>query len=134
MAANTNPIFTLTPKVGMVSISTANTARDGTGTLGTVFTGGTNGSRVDRIIIEATATTAAGVVTLFVYDNSSVTNLWQEVLVSAITPSTTAVAFRAVITSPDPMNPLLVLPASYVLKAGTTIAQAFAVTAQGGDY
>lgn len=134
MAANTNPLFELTPHIGMVSIATANTNRDGTGTLGSVFVGATNGSRIDRIIIEATATTAAGVVTLFIYDNSSITNLWKEVLVGVVTASATSTAFTATIISPDPMSPLLVLPASYVLKAGTTIAQTFVVTALGGDF
>jgi hypothetical protein len=96
VAANTTPIFTLTPHIGQTTISTANTNRDGTGTLGTLVTAATNGTRVDRIVVEATSTTAAGVVTFFVYDGSSVSTLWQEVLVTAITPSATVVAFRAV--------------------------------------
>jgi hypothetical protein len=79
-------------------------------------------------------TTAAGVVTLYVYDGVSVTELWQEVLVNAVTVSTTASGFRYVISSPDPTAPLLVLPNNYVLKAGTTIAQSINVIAQGGNY
>ena len=134
MPANVNPIFTLTPVVGMANIATANTNRDGTGTLGTVVTGTTNGTRIDRVVVQATVTTAAGVVTLFVYDGVSVTELWQEVLVNAVTPSATATAFRYVISSPDPTAPLLVLPNNYALRAGTTIAQSMNVIAQGGAY
>ena len=48
MPANTAPIFTLTPDVqwGTTTVATANTAKDGTGTVLTVFTAGANGSYV----------------------------------------------------------------------------------------
>lgn len=55
-----------TPKLGEVQISTANTNRDGTGTLGTVLVAGTSGTRIDKIQITATGTTTAGMVRLFV--------------------------------------------------------------------
>jgi hypothetical protein len=44
MAASTSPIYVATPKGAQVRFSTANAARDGTGTLGTLFTSGANGS------------------------------------------------------------------------------------------
>jgi len=69
-------------------ISVANTARNGTGTIVSVMTGAANGSRIDDISIVATATTTAGVVRLFISDGSNI-RLWQEILVSAVTPSTT---------------------------------------------
>jgi hypothetical protein len=135
VAANTNPIFGLTPNLGALAtarISTANTNRDGTGTLGTVLTGGTNGSRVDRIVITATATTTAGMVRLFISDGTNI-RLWKEIAVSAITPSGTVAAFTSTISSPD-SNPLLVLPVNYVLKAGTNNAESFDVIAHGADF
>lgn len=49
MAANTTPIFTLTPIVAFVQVSTANTARDGTGTIADIATGDTNGTRIDYV-------------------------------------------------------------------------------------
>lgn len=71
MPANISPIYTLTPKLGKgiwISTSTANTTSDGTSTIGTssilLFTGGTNGSYIDKIrltpvgSVAATATTA----------------------------------------------------------------------------
>jgi len=134
MAANTSPIFSLTPKVGLVTISTANANRDGTGTLGTVLTGGTNGTRVDRIVIEATGTTTAGMIRFFIYDGTSVTQMWQEVVVSAITVGASTQAFRGVIITPDMQAPLLVLPSGYVLKVSTHNAETFAITAHGADY
>src|SRR5437588_11389000 len=71
MAANTSPIFALTPNVGravLLPATTANTKSDGTGTIATdmlvAFTAGTNGSLVYSIrftpvaSVAATATTA----------------------------------------------------------------------------
>jgi hypothetical protein len=133
MVANTSPIFTLTPVFGQARISTANTNRDGTGTLGSVLTGGTDGTRVDRIIITATATTTAGMVRLFI-DASGSVRAWREVPVTAITPSATVAAFTATILTPEAQSPLLVLPPNYILKAGTHNAESFDVVAQGGNF
>jgi hypothetical protein len=132
MPANVSPIFTLTPQIGRARISTANTNRDGTGTLGDVITGGANGTRVGRIVITATSTTTAGMVRLYIYDGTN-TRLWKEVPVSAITPSATVQAFTATIASPD-SDPLLVLPVNYVLRASTHNAETFDVIAHAGDF
>jgi hypothetical protein len=50
----------------MVSISTANTNRDGTGTLGVVYTAGPSGARIDKINTQASATTTAGMVRYYI--------------------------------------------------------------------
>lgn len=133
MAANTDPIFALTPKTGLVQISTANTARDGTGTMGTVVTAGANGSRVDCITIVATGTTTAGVVRLFIYDGSNV-RLWKEILVSAITPSTTVKVFSSILNSDSDGDLPLVLQAAYQVRASTHNAETFNVAAQYGNF
>jgi hypothetical protein len=133
MAANTTPIFTIVPHLGMVRIATSNTLRDGTGTIGDVLTATTNGTRVDRISISATSTTTAGMVRLFIYDGVSATRFWKEVPVAALTPSATVQAFTTTIGNSDPY-PLLVLPAGYVLRASTHNAETFDVIAHGGDY
>jgi hypothetical protein len=133
MPANTEPIFVLTPRIAVVRISTANTNRDGTGTLGDVITGGTNGTRVDRIVIKATSTTTAGMVRLYLYDGTN-TRLWDEVIVLAITPSGTVVSFKTVQQSPDLMSPLVVLASGQKIQASTHNAESFDVTAFGGDF
>lgn len=51
MAQNTSPIFVLTPNTATATISAANTSRDGTGALVLLFSGGTNGSRLDSILL-----------------------------------------------------------------------------------
>lgn len=133
MAANTEPIFTLTPRIGVVRISTANTNRDGTGTIGDVIIGGTYGTRVDRVVIKATSTTTAGMVRLYLYDGTN-TRLWDEILVVAATPSGTVQSFRSVIMTPDLMSPLVVLASGHKIQASTHNAESFDVTALGGDY
>ena len=127
MAAN--PTFAVTPKLGQVRISTANTNRDGTGTLGTVYTGVANGSRVLWVQVMANSTTTAGMIRLFV-DNGSAVSLFREVAVTALTPSATVLGWTTSFYSPVPGEPLLLLPStSYILKAGTHNAESFDVIA-----
>ena len=131
MAANVNPIFTLTPVIGIASISVANTNRDGTGTLGSVVTGGVNGTRITKITVQATVTTTAGMGRLFIYSGETA-YLWREVPVSATTGSDSVAEF--VCTLELLGERALVLPSDYILKASTHNAEAFNVIAEGGDY
>lgn len=135
MTANMNPIFPITPKIGWGTILTANTAKDGTGTVVPIFTAGVNGSRVDQIKVRPTGTSVATVLRVFI--NNGMTNataannsLYTEATVPAVTLSEMVAQVDTVI----PLN--LTLPAGYVLNCtiGTTVAAALAVTAQGGDY
>ena len=122
-----SPIFVGTPKSSSVSISTANTNRDGsTGTYGTVHTAGASGARVDTLNISATGTTTAGMVRLFVD-----TALIRELPVGAITPSGTQPAWSVDVEFENG----LILAASTVLKASTHNAETFKVTiTNGGDF
>lgn len=130
--ANTAPIFTLTPVCKTARIATANTNRDGSGTLGSVVTGGASGTRIDRILVQATATTTAGMVRLFVDDGTNIRAIG-EIPVTAITPSATVAAFTFEVYRLDGL-PVAVLPSGYILKAGTHNAESFDVTAFGGEY
>lgn len=125
MAAN--PQYVGIPKSPTVVISTANTNRDGTtGTYGTLMTAGSSGSRVDRIRVQATGTTTAGMIRFFVG-----TAMIYELPVVAITASATAPVFSANVTFDNG----LVLAASAVLKVSTNNAESFAVTViNGGDF
>ena len=126
--------YASTPKVGVGQISTANTNRDGTGTIGTVFTAGSSGSRIDMIDIQATATTTAGMVRLFLH-NGTTAFLLAEVPVVAVTPSGTIPAFSAQLNS-NTMTQILpiVIPTGWSLRASTHNAEAFNVIALGGDF
>lgn len=126
--------FAATPRCAIAQISTANTGRDGTGTIGTVFTAGASGSRIDAIDVTATGTTTAGMVRLFLH-NGTTAYLWAELPVLALTPSATLPAWQAQITA-NTMSHLLpiVLPTGYSLRAATNNAETFNVIAFGGDF
>lgn len=125
----TAPAYAATPRHAVGALSAANTNRDGTGTVVTVFTAGASGSRIDKVRVVAKATTTAGVVRLFIYDGTDYA-LWKEVLVTAITPSTTVEVFTWEIEFTYP----ILLPTGYSLRASTNNAETFSVFAIGGDF
>jgi len=121
--------YASTVQNGSGQVSTANTNRNGTGTLVTVFTGATNGSRIDDIYIVATGTTTAGVVRLFISDGTNI-RLWQEILVTAITPSTTVQVWSYTL-----LNQALLLENGWSLQASTNNAETFNVlVTRAGDF
>lgn len=123
---STTPQYIGAAKSPSVAISTANTNRDGTGTLGTLHTAGANGARIDRIRVQALATTTAGMIRFF---NGS--SLIQEVPVIAQTPSGTTPAWAVDLD----FDKGLILQAGALLKVGTNNAESFAVTViAGGDF
>ena len=138
MSANTNPIFALTPVITWSgAITTANTAKDGTGTAPTIYTAGVNGSRVEGIRVIHLGTNVATVVRVFI--NNGLTSgtpannvLFAEIPVMANTLSENA---GQVITDYLFTNGLII-PAGYKLNVtiGTTISAGINVTAYGGDF
>ena len=110
-------------------ISAANTNRNGTGTLVSIITGATNGTRVDDIYIVATGTTTANVVRLFISDGTNI-RLWQEILVPAITPSTTVAVYSSSL-----LNQALLLKSGWSLQAATNNAETYNVlVTRAGDF
>lgn len=59
----------------------------------TVFTAGANGSAIYEMVLEGLLTTVAGVCNIFLHDGSTY-HLFEQALVTAITSSTTATAYR----------------------------------------
>lgn len=124
------PAFASTPRTAVAQISSANTNRDGTGTIGTVFTAAAAGSRIDDITITATGTTTAGVVRLFLHDGSNA-RLWKEILVTAVTPSTTVASWTAELSD----LALVLADDNWSLRASTHNAEAFNVcVTRAADY
>jgi hypothetical protein len=127
------PSFASTPIADAVAISTANTNRDGTGTLGTLHTALTatqgDGSRIDLIRVVAAGTTTAGVVRVF-YDDGTTVFLLKEILVEAVTPGVAQEVFEA---EWIPTVPILVEP-THILKVSTHNAESFNVFAFGGRF
>jgi hypothetical protein len=140
MPANTAPIFTLTPEIqwAISAMTVANTTKDLTsGTIYSVFTGGTNGSYVQRIRFRTLGQNLASTVARVWINNGSTTNtaanniLWDEIsLPNTSTTETTAQANYEL-----PLN--FALPPSYriYVTLGTAPnAAGWATTIIGGDY
>ncbi len=135
MAANTAPIFTKDPKAGWATLTTANTAKDGTGTVSTLLTAGANGQLVDRVVAKPLGTNIASVLRLFLNNGSSpATPANNTYLADVSLPATTIseVAGQPVVE----IALGFALPAGYKINAciGTTVAAGWAVAAFGGDY
>jgi hypothetical protein len=128
MAGNREPIFPLTPRLDFVQIATANTARDGTGTMGDVIAAGVEGTAVRRVHIKATVTTTAGMVRLFIYDGTN-TRLLDEIVVAAVTVGAAVPGFSA-----DRYYDDLILENGQTLRASTHNAETFNVFATAADY
>lgn len=132
MAANTTPIFLASSALAYVQVSTANANRDGTGTLGTVLAGGTNGTLVQRVRVKATVTTTGGMVRIFLSTDSGASKrLIAELDVDAITPSATLKTWEEEWV---PADPLILKDATHILYASTHNAETFNVFALGGNY
>jgi hypothetical protein len=149
MAANTTPIYS---KVGDIQwgaadgdggaagpLKTANTAKDGTGTVLTIFTADAdNGGRVDRISARSVGTNVATVLRVFVNNGETNATVANNTLITELTLPATNLSEVAQFTdqtisgTPFP----LVLPPGYKLLVtlGTTVAGGYSVTAYGGKY
>jgi hypothetical protein len=144
MAANTTPIFPLTPKFSGGVVTTADTTasknHDGTSSGAVlVFTAGTNGARVDEIQALHLGTNVATALRIFVNNGSDPTVATNNFLYKDVTAAANTISEVAGITPISILsgaNSALVLPAGYRLYAvvGTTIATGLAVTVVGGDY
>ena len=123
------PQYAATPRASSVAINTANTALDGTGTLGTLITAGSNGTRVDTIIVKGGGSTSIGLFNLFLYNGSTSFLIHQE-SIAAVTVSSSQTSLEIVID----MTGGMVIPAGSSLKVGTSVANLLYVTAVGGDF
>lgn len=133
MASNTEPVFARAPLCGVGAVSTANTNRDGTGTIVDILpfgSFGNGGARVEEIVVKATGDPADSVVTIFIYDGSWF--LWDEFdLGNPAAASTTVEGYRVARTYEN-----LVLTDGAKLGAAITVAPTSGVVnvwALGGD-
>lgn len=122
------------PVNGSAQISAANTNRDGTGTLVTVFTAGRTGARIDRLRAIAVSTTTAGMIRYFLsVDGGTTKRLIYEQAVSAITPSSSVAVWNGDLTQPN--APWLVLAPNAILYAATHNAETFnIIPIEAGDF
>ena len=137
MPANTAPIFTLLPEIlWNNSVTAANTTTDLTsGTIYDVFTGGTNGSYVQKIRFRHVGTNVATVVRVWLNNGGATTTALNNSLFDEITIAANTVSQTAASTNYElPLN--FALPPSYriYVTTGTVLAAGLDVTVIGGDY
>src|ERR1041385_5386371 len=114
MSVTATPVFEQTPQLHSISMSTANTARDASGTLSSAVTAGANGSMLHWIDFAATVTTAAGTLRIFYAEDGSTYKLLGEVATTGITASGSVAAENKVWTPPN--NEPMPLKANSTLK------------------
>jgi hypothetical protein len=131
MAANTSPIFELTPTCGTPQTFTDADTTDKK----TLVTGGTNATRIDSIMCSTDDTAA---VNLAFYISISGTDYYIGNVNVPIGSGYTTVARVEAMTTLSPALGYLVLPASALLKANCvatmTSAKTTTVVPVGGDY
>jgi|JI9StandDraft_2_1071091.scaffolds.fasta_scaffold232415_2 hypothetical protein len=146
MAANTAPIYTISPHVEWGSedgnggaagpLKTANTAKDGTGTVLTVFTADvTNGSYIQEIRARAAGTNVASVLRVFLNNGSTNATIANNILIAELPlPATTLTEVAAL--SDYTIQLQRAIPAGYKLNVtlGTTVAAGYFVSCFGGNY
>ena len=137
MAINTQPIFSKGGSIQWPStpLTAANTAKDGTGTVATLFTAGADGAFVQRLVARSLGTNVATVLRVFINNGGATTTAANNSLVAEMTlPATTLSEVAAQPAYELPLN--VPLPAGYKLTAtlGTAVAAGYQVTVLGGTY
>jgi hypothetical protein len=148
MAVTSTPIFAQAPYMACTTLAaqTACTTRGPTATASLaaanivqIVPTSTNGLRIDSIQVSAcstafTAPTAGNIVGIWVHDGTTAF-LFTEILVTAVTPSTTVAGFTTTLTFANP----LVLPSTFKLYASLSVTTTASTTAlqvcvMGGAY
>jgi hypothetical protein len=136
MAANTAPIYTRVPDVQWGVLTAANTAKDGTGTVATIFTAdATEGGYVHGIKLKPLGTNVASVARFFINNgstNATATNnsmfADQSLIGTANTETAGLLEYWIPVNAP--------LPPGYKINMtlGTAVAAGWQATVFGGKY
>lgn len=146
MAANTTPLYTRTPDVQWGAadgnggaagpLKTANTAKDGTGTVLTVFTAdATEGGYVQEVRARAAGTNVASVLRIFLNNGSTNATIANNIMIAELPlPATTLSEIGSLPDYTIPIN--RAIPPGYKLNVtlGTTVAAGYFVSGFGGKY
>lgn len=124
----TSPSFAAVPRIGSVSIATADSSYTAPTNVGTLITGASTGTRIAEIVVKNAATSSSAIVRIFLHDGTTYW-LFDEVTIAAATGSATVQQTR-VSTS---YNNLILPSASWSVRVTTSVSQATHVTALGAD-
>jgi hypothetical protein len=142
MAANTDPIFTITPRITWATIAGANTSADFTTTTNSalIFTGQSNGSllREIRVKFAPGTNTAAAAMRIWLNNGSTTGTAANNILTGEITiPATTAATASAQVDVVYVFSaPGLFVPNAYVVYCamGAYSTGTFHCMGIGGDF
>lgn len=137
MAANTAPIYPDSINDDWGTITAANTAKDGTGTVVTIFTAGADGALIERFRVQALGTNVASVLRFFLNNGGSNATPANNSLIHEATCAATTISEVAALAPVEvlPSMPIK-LEAGYKINIalGTAVAAGLQVTAFGGDF
>ena len=137
MPGNTSPIFSKVAHVEWVNgVSAANTAKDGTGTVDTIFTAdATSGSYLQKLVIRPRGTNVASVLRVFLNNGASNATAANNVLIAEqALAATTNTEAGALAGYELPLNVPVPPGFRVTVTLGTAVAGGYAVSAFGGDY
>lgn len=124
-----NPQFAVTPRIGAVSVATAEASYTAPTAFGTLITGASTGTRIAEIVVKMAAASAASIVRVFLFDG---TNYWlfDEISVAAVASPGVSTQTTRVSTL---YNNLILPSASWSVRVTTSVSQTTHVTALGAD-
>jgi hypothetical protein len=133
MAANTKPVFALSPETRLATITATTTDKSGATTANIVdlVTASTDGTKVTQIVYKHVGNSSAGILLVWVTDTSGANpRLLAESTYSAITSSTTVATAGGTLTFND-----LQLKSGQKIQVGATVTTTnIHVTAQIGNF
>jgi hypothetical protein len=137
MAINTQPIFSKQGAIQWASpaLNVANTAKDGTGTVASVFTAGVDGAFVQKLVARSIGTNVATVLRVFINNGGVNTTAANNALVAELSlPASTLSEIAAQLPYELPLN--LALPAGYKINCtlGTAVTAGYQLSVFGGTY
>jgi hypothetical protein len=130
-----DPQYTTTPNISADTKTTANNVYDGTGTVGTAFTAGANGSFIGFIKLKPLGTNVASVARFWINNGLTNATAANNYLIAEMSlPATTASANASLVEVTIPLQ-FAIEPAYKINFAlGTTVAAGWQATVVGGDY
>ena len=137
MPGNTAPIFSRIAHIEWAAgITAANTAKDGTGTVDTVFTAPSpDGAYLQKLIIRPKGTNVASVLRVFLNNGATNATAANNVLIGEVSLTATSNSEAAAIAGYEyGLN--FPIPPGYRVQVtlGTAVAGGYAVAGVGGDY
>lgn len=126
------PGFAATPRQGSAQVVAADTSLTAPATVGTLFTAGASGSRVERARFTAASVSLAGLVNVFLHDGA-VYRLIRSIVTAPFTPSATVAGWGTDGSGQITFEGGLMLPVGWSLRFTSTVVQTIHGTADGAD-